>query len=344
MIRLSGIRKHFPTRHSEIRAVDGVNLTVEPGEIFGVIGYSGAGKSTLIRTINLLEPPTEGKVIVGDRVLTELSARDLRLARQEIGMIFQQFNLLWSRTVAENVRFPLEIAGLDKQTAADKVQHLLEVVGLSDRRDAYPAQLSGGQKQRVGIARALAGDPKVLLCDEATSALDPKTTEDILQLLQKINRQFGLTIVLITHEMDVIRKICHRVAVMDHGKIVESGPVAALFRRPQTAITRQFVQESVGAQGADESLDVLLEEVTAGAILKCTFPGSGATQPVISRCIRECDVDLNILAGQLHRVQGASYGTLYVQLDAPEELLARVVRYLRDSDIEVEVVKRGTPA
>ncbi|GAE30277.1 methionine ABC transporter ATP-binding protein [Halalkalibacter hemicellulosilyticusJCM 9152] len=221
MISLKGIKKRFNTKNGPVQAVDGVDLTIEEGEIFGVIGYSGAGKSTLIRMLNMLERPTEGKVIVGDRDLSSLSAKELRKARQEIGMIFQHFNLLWSRTVRENIAFPLEIAGVDKARRKERVDELIELVGLEGRGDSYPSQLSGGQKQRVGIARALANNPSVLLCDEATSALDPKTTDSILELLVDINQKLDLTIILITHEMHVIRKICHRVASWKKDKLLK---------------------------------------------------------------------------------------------------------------------------
>lgn len=344
MIQLKGIRKHFKTAAGTIRAVDDIDLTVEPGEIFGIIGYSGAGKSTLIRTINLLEPPTAGEVRVGERVFTQLSGRELREARREIGMIFQQFHLLWSRTVKENVRFPLEIAGVEKAEADKKVRRMLELVGLTDKADAYPAQLSGGQKQRVGIARALANDPKVLLCDEATSALDPKTTDDILRLLQKINRELNLTIVLITHEMHVIRKICHRVAVMENGRFVESGPVSDVFRRPKKEITRRFVRDVAGLEEeAKEALDLSFSDLSSGRVLKCTFFGTEAKQPVISRCIRACDVDLSILQGQVRQVNDTAYGTLYVHVDGSQEQVARVVDFLRGADVEVEVLDSGPP-
>ena len=344
MIQLKGIRKHFETTAGTIKAVNGIDLTVEPGEIFGIIGYSGAGKSTLIRTMNLLEPPTAGEVKVGKRVFTQLSGGELREARREIGMIFQQFNLLWSRTVSENVRFPLEIAGVDQQEAKEKVKRMLELVDLTDKADAYPAQLSGGQKQRVGIARALANDPKVLLCDEATSALDPKTTDDILNLLKKINRELNLTIVLITHEMHVIRKICHRVAVMEDGRFVESGLVTDVFRHPQQEITRRFVRDVTETEEAEESIQLLPGELTSGKVLKCVFLGAGANEPIISRCIRECDVDLNILQGQLRRVSEAAYGTLYIHVDGSEEKISQAVAFLRGAGVEVEVLPSGTPA
>lgn len=233
MILLENVKKIYKAKSGDVTAVDNANLKIEKGEIFGVIGYSGAGKSSLIRLFNQLEKPTSGQITIANRVISAITGSELRKARQEIGMIFQHFNLLWSRTVRENIEFPLEIAGVDKAKRRKRVDELIHLVGLEGRGDAYPSQLSGGQKQRVGIARALANNPQVLLCDEATSALDPETTDQILDLLLDINKRLGLTIVLITHEMHVIRKICNRVAVMEKGKIVETGPVLDVFRNPQ---------------------------------------------------------------------------------------------------------------
>lgn len=245
MIQLKNVVKTFPAagKNKEIIALKEVSLEIEKGDIFGIVGYSGAGKSTLLRLLNGLETPTSGTVLVDGKEISRLSERELRFVRQKIGMIFQHFHLLWSRTVAENVAFPLEIAGVPKKQIKEKVNRLLELVGLSERADAYPAQLSGGQKQRVGIARALANDPDVLLCDEATSALDPETTASILRLLKDIHQKLGLTLVLITHEMSVIRAICNKMAVMENGQIVESGPVAEVFRNPKHPLTQKFVQD-----------------------------------------------------------------------------------------------------
>lgn len=243
MIQIKNVVKLFKTKKQSLKAVDQVSLTIEQGEIFGVIGYSGAGKSTLIRMLNLLEKPTEGSVYIDDVELNSLSQRELRKKRQKIGMIFQHFNLLWSRTVRENISFPLEIARVPKKEREKRVQELIDMVGLQGKEEDYPAQLSGGQKQRVGIARALANQPKVLLCDEATSALDPKTTDSILQLLQEINQQLGLTIVLITHEMHVIQKICDRVAVMENGRVVELGNTQEVFENPEQQMTKEFVKQ-----------------------------------------------------------------------------------------------------
>jgi D-methionine transport system ATP-binding protein len=243
LIKLTALSKIYQSAKASIKALDQVELEVHQGEIFGVIGYSGAGKSTLLRAINLLERPTQGEVVVGGQSLLKLSSKELRRSRRQIGMIFQHFNLLWSRTVRDNIAFPLEISGVSKEVTRSRVEELASLVGLTERLDVYPSQLSGGQKQRVGIARALANDPKVLLADEATSALDPKTTDSILELLLEINRKLGITIVLITHEMHVIRKICDRVAVMNDGRVVEMGKADEVFQQPQESITKEFVSQ-----------------------------------------------------------------------------------------------------
>src|SRR5690625_1306712 len=254
MISIEGLSKVFVSNKKKITAVDDLTLSINEGEIFGVIGYSGAGKSTFVRLLNRLEQPTSGRVIMGEKEITALNSKELRLARQDIGMIFQHFNLLWSRTVEDNIAFPLEIAGFSKAERKEKVQNLINLVGLSGREKAYPSQLSGGQKQRVGIARALANDPKVLLCDEATSALDPETTNSILDLLVDINKKLGLTIILITHEMHVIRKICNRVAVMEDGKIVEQGDVLNVFSKPEQLVTKKFVEQVMANPDVEESV------------------------------------------------------------------------------------------
>lgn len=236
MISIKGLSKSFSSRRKTIHAVDDLTLNIQEGEIYGVIGYSGAGKSTFVRLLNRLEEPSSGKITIDQKEITNLNAKDLRIARQDIGMIFQHFNLLWSRTVKENISFPLEISGMPKQKRKERVEELIGLVGLSGRESAYPSELSGGQKQRVGIARALANNPKVLLCDEATSALDPETTHSILDLLVNINEKLGLTIILITHEMNVIHKICHKVAVMEAGKVVEQGNVLDVFSQDRKSV------------------------------------------------------------------------------------------------------------
>ena len=264
MIELSNIVKTFKANKENIHAVNDVSLTINDGEIYGIIGYSGAGKSTLIRLINQLEVQTAGDVVIDGINIKELSPRELRLQRQQIGMIFQHFNLLWSRTVAENIELPLEFAHVPKAERKQRAAELIEMVGLTGREDAYPSELSGGQKQRVGIARALANSPRILLCDEATSALDPDTTEQILELLREINSRLGITIVMITHQMEVVQKICTRMAVMSDGKIVEEGTVKQLFEHPKHAVTRRFVQNIEANQTIEELAESLKEKYPSG--------------------------------------------------------------------------------
>ena len=283
MISIKNVNKIFSTKQGNVTAVSDVDLEINEGEIFGVIGYSGAGKSTLIRMLNGLEIPTGGTVTVADKQISHIKGADLRNARQEISMIFQHFNLLWSRTVRENIAFPLEIAGIPKRKRQQRVDELIRLVGLEGREDSYPSQLSGGQKQRVGIARALANKPKVLLCDEATSALDPETTDSILDLLVDINKNLGLTIVLITHEMHVIRKICHRVAVMEDGKVVEQGSVLEIFKDPQQPITKRFVQQMTEPEETRETIQHLLKEIKSGKVIQLSFIGEGTEQPFNDR-------------------------------------------------------------
>ena len=283
MISIKNVKKIFSTKQGNVTAVADVNLEINEGEIFGVIGYSGAGKSTLIRMLNGLEIPTGGTVTVAGKQISHIKGADLRNARQEISMIFQHFNLLWSRTVRENIAFPLEIAGIPKRKRQQRVDELIRLVGLEGREDSYPSQLSGGQKQRVGIARALANKPKVLLCDEATSALDPETTDSILDLLVDINKNLGLTIVLITHEMHVIRKICHRVAVMEDGKVVEQGSVLEIFKDPEQPITKRFVQQMTEPEETRETIQHLLKEIKSGKVIQLSFIGEGTEQPFNDR-------------------------------------------------------------
>ncbi|MBR5207097.1 MAG: ATP-binding cassette domain-containing protein, partial [Erysipelotrichaceae bacterium] len=270
MIELKNIVKTFTGKNTELHAVRGVTLNIEDGDIFGIVGYSGAGKSTLVRIINQLEKQTSGEVIIDGKLISSLPENQLRLERQKIGMIFQHFNLLWSRTVAENIAFPLEIAKVDKSERTQKVQELIRLVGLEGRENAYPSELSGGQKQRVGIARALANNPKILLCDEATSALDPETTDSILELLNRINREMGITIVMITHQMEVVQKICRRIVVMSEGKVVEEGTVKQVFERPRHEVTKRFVQ-TVGAGDLDKIRSELKKLYPYGQILRLIF-------------------------------------------------------------------------
>lgn len=338
MILIEQAKKIFQTKNGSVTAVDDINLSILEGEIFGMIGYSGAGKSTLIRMLNGLETPTEGSVTVAGRTVSEIKGGELRKARQEIGMIFQHFNLLWSRTVRDNIAFPLEIAGVSKAERDKRVNELIELVGLDGRGDSYPSQLSGGQKQRVGIARALANNPKVLLCDEATSALDPQTTDSILELLVDINERLGLTIVLITHEMHVIRKICHRVAVMEAGKIVEMGPVLDVFRRPEQPITKRFVQQVTEPEESKETIRHLVEAYPNGKIVQLTFVGVSVEQPIMTDIIRRFEVAVNILQGKISQTQNGAYGTLFVHVTGHASEVDKAVAFLDAQQVDSEVI------
>lgn len=338
MIEVKNVTKIFKTKNGELTAVDHVNLSIQKGEIFGIIGYSGAGKSTLIRLLNGLEKPTSGTVMVNGLEISSIKGKELRLARQKISMIFQHFNLLWSRTVAENIAFPLEIAGVPKEEREKRVHELIELVGLSGRADAYPSQLSGGQKQRVGIARALANNPEVLLCDEATSALDPETTDSILRLLSDINQRLGLTIVLITHEMHVIRKICHRVAVMEAGRVVEQGDVLEVFQNPQAEITKNFVMQVSDSRESKESIEHILKNYPSGKLVKLIFVGNTTERPIISYLIKEFQLDINILHGNISQTVNGSYGTLIVQLDGDSENVEKALEKLKSMNIKTEVI------
>ncbi|MEV4186886.1 methionine ABC transporter ATP-binding protein [Streptosporangium canum] len=317
MIDVSGLRKVYRDRDREVVAIDGVDLHVREGEIFGVLGQSGAGKSTLLRCVNLLERPTEGTVTVAGQELTALGQSELRRARQRIGMIHQHFALLSSRTVAGNVAFPLEVMGIGKADRARRVAELLELVGLADKARAHPAQLSGGQKQRVGIARALAGNPAVLLSDEATSALDPGTTQSILALLKSLNRELGLTILLITHEMNVVKSICDSAAIMRNGLVEESGAIPELIATPGSRLTAELFPLPAPDPGS----------------VTITFTGQ-ADEPVVSEVVRKFDVDVNILGGALEQVAGVSAGRLRLRLTGAER--AAALAYLSGRGLLVE--------
>jgi D-methionine transport system ATP-binding protein len=310
VIEFQQIHKAYRTAGREVAALQPLDLRIEAGEVFGIIGHSGAGKSTLIRLINRLERPSGGRLRVEGEDVTALDDHGLRALRRRIGMIFQHFNLLSSKTVRDNIAFPLQLAGASRAEIAARVPGLLQRVGLGDHAHKYPAQLSGGQKQRVGIARALATGPRILLCDEATSALDPQTTASVLQLLAEINRELGLTIVLITHEMDVVRRICDRVAVLDAGYLVESGPVAEVFLHPQHPTTRRFVSEAEH-EGGELHRDY---EAVQGRILRLTFLGEDTYRPLLGQIARETGVDYNILAGRIDRIKDTPYGQLTVSL------------------------------
>ncbi|MGN0903389.1 MAG: methionine ABC transporter ATP-binding protein [Succinivibrio sp.] len=325
MIKLSNIHKtYFLDHNKKLEALKGIDLEIEKGEIFGVIGLSGAGKSTLIRIINMLEEPTQGRVVIDGEDITDLSEVKLRKIRQSIGMIFQQFNLLSSKTVAENVAFPLEIAGFSKDKILSRVKELLEMVELSDKADVYPAQLSGGQKQRVGIARALATNPKILLCDEATSALDPKTTSSILKLLQSLRDRLGLTIVLITHQLEVIKECCDRVAVIDGGVISEMGKTIDLFANPKEELTKRLVS-AVVRKDLNDLLEytTLTPEYTKGAKawFEVLFLGEKAEDPVIVEVAEVTGAKVAIMAGQINHIQNQPLGVLIIAMEGSEELI-----------------------
>ncbi|MFY0544535.1 methionine ABC transporter ATP-binding protein [Brevibacillus sp. H7] len=338
MIQLQNLHKDYIVNGKTVPALRGIDFTIEKGEIFGIIGHSGAGKSTLIRCINLLERPTSGKVVVDGIDLTKLDDRKLQEQRRQIGMIFQHFNLLSSATVADNVAFPLKLAKKPKAEIDRKVAELLALVGLQDHGNKYPAQLSGGQKQRVGIARALASDPKVLLCDEATSALDPQTTNSILALLRDINRKLGITVVLITHEMHVIRSICDRVAVIDGGKIVESGRVIDVFLKPQHPTTREFVEQVADSV---ELREAVAHEKAAGdrTIIRITFLGEQTYQPILFRTMQETGTSFNILQGTISRMKDTPYGQLVVELEGEDDRSRQTIDVLRRRGLEVEVIE-----
>lgn len=332
MIEFQQVHKAYQTRERSITALHPLDLRIEAGEVFGIIGQSGAGKSTLIRLINRLETPSGGRLQVDGAEVTELDDRGLRALRRRIGMIFQHFNLLASKTVAENVAFPMELAGTAPVEISSRVEELLERVGLREQARRYPSQLSGGQKQRVGIARALATGPRILLCDEATSALDPQTTASVLQLLAEINRELGLTIVLITHEMEVVRRVCDRVAVLDAGRLVETGPVTRVFLHPQHPSTRRFVSE---AEHLDEGGLHRDFAAVRGRILRLTVLGDATYKPLLSAVARRTGVDYTILSGRVDRIRDTPYSQLIVALDgdtdaAQTELAAAGV------DVEVQ--------
>ena len=341
MIELQHIDKIYHTSSGDLHALKDINLTINEGEIFGIIGLSGAGKSTLVRCINMLEKPTSGKVIVDGQEMTALGEEQLRKARQNIGMIFQHFNPLSSRTVFGNIAFPLEIQGLDKAAIQKKVEPLLDLVGLKDRADHYPSQLSGGQKQRVGIARALASDPKVLLCDEATSALDPQTTESILNLLRDINKRLHITIVMITHQMNVVKEICDRVAVIENGEIIEQGSMVDIFTNPQKATTREFVASIQHNDLPDfvRKLDIH-KDYKAGdkALVSLSFIGDSAGEPIVSVLIKEYDTNVNILTANIENLQDTPFGTLLIEVEGDEAHLKKALDYLHERKVKDEVI------
>ncbi|HLO76561.1 MAG TPA: methionine ABC transporter ATP-binding protein [Magnetospirillum sp.] len=342
MISIEALGKSFNGPTGPTSVLRDVSLNVAKGEVFGIIGHSGAGKSTLVRCINRLETPDSGRIVVGGKDITALSGHDLRSARRRIGMVFQHFNLLSSRTVHANVAFPLELEGLGRAEIGRRVDRLLDLVGLSDKSTAYPAQLSGGQKQRVGIARALASRPDVLLCDEATSALDPVTTKSILALLKEINRDLGLTIVLITHEMAVIREIADRVAVLDDGQVVEVGRVFDVFTNPTHRVTASFVRDVLNRE-LPESLSNQLATSPATSdhlVARIIFTGPSANDPVLSDLVGRFGLSLNILHGHVDYIQGSPYGSLTVRIEGSEAAKQAGLDYLRHKNLKAEILGR----
>jgi len=343
MIEIKNLTKIYAAAGQEVLALDNVSLSVKKGEIFGIIGLSGAGKSTLIRCINMLEKPTSGSIKVDGQEITSLDKRELRLARQKIGMIFQQFNLLSSRTVFDNVMFPLEIAKVPRDEAKKRVQELLALVGLTGKAGVYPGQLSGGQKQRVGIARALANGPKLLLSDEATSALDPQTTHAILKLLKDINRQLNLTILLITHDMNVIKEVCDRVAVINNSRIVEIGNVLDVFSRPKTPVSQNFVNAVISKDVPGELLHSTMGQNGEASVklIRVSFIGASAGKPLISSMIRRYGVDVNIIYGNIDRIKDTPFGNLTMELIGKPGPMQEALDYLRGHGLEIEVLKNA---
>jgi D-methionine transport system ATP-binding protein len=329
------VEKSYQVKGNAVPALRPTSLTIETGEVFGIVGHSGAGKSTLVRLINLLEPPTGGRILIDDENITGYTSAELRAFRRKVGMIFQHFNLLSSKTVADNIAFPMKLAGIySQQEVRERVDELLQRVSLVDQANKYPSQLSGGQKQRVGIARALACRPTILLCDEATSALDPQTTQSVLRLLADINKELGLTIVLITHEMDVVRRVCDRVAVMDAGEVVEMGKVSDVFLHPEHPTTRDFVFESEHIDHQDIQRDLAH---APGRILRLTFKGESTYTPLLGSVARESGVDFSILSGRIDHIKDTPYGQLTLSLVGGD--LDVAMNALKAADVHVEVLR-----
>ena len=342
MIKLDHITQTYKTPEGrEFKALDDVSIEIRPGEIFGIIGKSGAGKSTLVRCINMLEKPTTGKVIIDDKELTAMSDSQLRAERKNIGMIFQHFNLLSSRTVFDNIAFPLELAGASKEVIRSKVDSLLELVGLTDRQFNYPSQLSGGQKQRVGIARALASDPKILLCDEATSALDPQTTKSILELLKDINKRLGITIVIITHEMAVIKEICDRVAVIEGGVIKEQGRVIDVFTNPQSETMKEFVKSVINMELPEGIKKLGVTDQPSpdrDMLVRFRFKGAATNEPLVVNIARKFNLDVSVLYGNIDYIQDVPFGYLIVVIMGDMKAQTEAYSYIKTQPVESEVL------
>lgn len=342
MIEFIDVDKTYQGSEAPVHALDNINFKVDTGEIYGVVGYSGAGKSTLIRCVNQLESVSAGQVIVDGKDLTSLAPRELRVTKKRIGMIFQHFNLLNSKTIYTNVAMPLILNKTPKNEIKERVTELLEFVGLSDKASQYPDQLSGGQKQRVGIARALATNPSILLCDEATSALDPETTESILELLRKINKEYNITILLITHEMSVIRDVCHKVAVMENGKIIERGSVFDVFSNPQTETGRRFVNTVMQTELPNYVQELIQEQDNSQFIYRINFISKLAVKPYLSQISKLYDLDVNVLFGNITELQGVPFGNLIVQFDGSEDELGKALLYLEENNVQYsEVIKHA---
>jgi len=335
MIEFKDISKHYELKGQTIRALDQINLEIPEGSIFGIIGYSGAGKSTLIRLINLLERPTQGQVIINQKDFTALDARSLRQERANIGMIFQHFNLLQTKTVAANIEIPLKLLGISKAEREKRLNELLDFIDLKHKKDAFPDELSGGQKQRVGIARALANHPKILLCDEATSALDPQTTKSVLALLKKINQEQGITIVMVTHEMDVIETVCDYVAVMEQGKVIETGSTIDIFSRPQHPTTKNFIQTVLQQQLPVNILNNL-ENQNHNSIYCLQFLGKSAQETVVQAVIKKFDISLNIVFANMTEINGTVIGQMFIQLLGDPAIIQQAIEFLQQNGVEVE--------
>ena len=344
MIRLEHVTKSFQTKDGEVHAVKDVSLEVREGQIYGIIGFSGAGKSTLVRCINLLERPDDGKVIFDGKNLLELSDKELRAERQKMGMIFQHFNLLRAKTIYENIALPLRMMKKDKQEIDRKVMELLELIDLVERKDSYPSQLSGGQKQRVAIARALASDPKVLLCDEATSALDPQTTLSILRLIKKVNREMKITVIMITHEMLVVKEICDRVAVMENGRVVEKNDIVPIFINPVEEITQNFINTTNNTNKINELIEEkhpLTQLAPDQQLVRLKYSSSNTKEALISEISRRFHIDCSIVFGNVEVIKDAPLGTLVTIFTGTDENIKRALDYTREHGVYVEVMKRG---
>lgn len=334
MIRIEKLSKSFETSGEKIWALRDISLQINEGEIFGIIGLSGAGKSTLIRCINRLEEPTSGKIYIDGIDITSLNKKALRKSRKDMAMIFQHFNLLNQKTVYKNVAFPLELERLPKKVIDDRVNTLLEYVGLSDKRDAYPSQLSGGQKQRVAIARALANNPKILLSDEGTSALDPKTTKSILELLNRIRKELNVTIILITHQMEVIKDICDRVAIIEDGRIIEMNTVEELFKNPKTKTAKSFIS----SLNPNDDNGLIKPENYDGTLIRLSYLGKSAKKPIVSQMVKKFNIHVNILSGNINQLMSTSAGYLILELSGSDEEITNAIAFLKSKDVGVEVI------